>query len=263
RDVRDRHHRHDLDARLARGCPIGRPMGAVEQITGGRLHLKPRPDADALARSLAHPGDRAAPQPPVLAARPLIGVLSVLLGSIIPTLDSRITVFGLADVRGAVHAGFDEGAWITTAFTIGQMLIGPISAWLGMIFGPRRLLMISTTVFALSNFLLPLSPNLHFVLAFQLVSGLASGTFIPLTIGFVVMNLPPRRLVYGSAAYAMNLELSLNIAASIEGWFSDNWSWKWIFWDTALLAPLMLVCVYFGMPRQAVNREFLKTADWS
>ena len=36
--------------------------------------------------------------------------------------------------------------------------------------------------------------------------------------------LPPRFVVYGIGAYAMNLELSLNIAASIEGWFSDNWS---------------------------------------
>jgi hypothetical protein len=34
-----------------------------------------------------------------------------LLGAVISTLDSRITTFGLADVRGAVHAGFDEGAW--------------------------------------------------------------------------------------------------------------------------------------------------------
>src|SRR3984893_5982446 len=48
----------------------------------------------------------------------------------------------------------------------------------------------------------------------------------------------------------------------IEGWFSDNWSWKWIFWDTALLTPLMLICVHFGMPRQPTNRELLTTADW-
>jgi DHA2 family multidrug resistance protein len=187
----------------------------------------------------------------------------VLLGTIISTLDTRITNFGLADVRGAVHAGFDEGAWITTAFTVGQMLVGPVSAWLGMVFGPRRLLMISSAVFALSNLLLPFSPDLQFVLAFQTVSGLASGTFIPLTIAFVVRNLPARWVVYGMAAYAMNLELSLNIAASIEGWFSEYWSWKWIFWDTALLTPLMMICIYFGMPRQPVNRELLKTADWA
>ncbi|MBV8444043.1 MAG: MFS transporter [Hyphomicrobiales bacterium] len=193
----------------------------------------------------------------------MIGILAVLLGSLISTLDSRITSFGLADVRGAVHAGFDEGAWIPTAFTVGQMLMGPVSVWLGMVLGLRRLLMISCAIFAVSNFLLPFSPDLRFVLMFQMVSGLASGTFIPLTLGFVAQNLPPRFVVYGVAAYVLNLELSLNIAASIEGWFSDYWSWKWIFWDTALVAPLMLVCVRFGMPSQPINRALLKTADWS
>src|SRR5258708_26660738 len=108
------------------------------------------------------------------------------------------------------------------------MRVARASAWLGMVFGPRRLLMISSAVFALSNLLLPFSPDLRFVLAFQMVSGLASGTFIPLTIGFVVQNLPARLVVDGGAAYAMHLELSLNIAASIDSWLSAYWSWQWI-----------------------------------
>jgi DHA2 family multidrug resistance protein len=215
------------------------------------------------ADTLCHPADKAAQTQPTISARPYIGVLAVLLGSIISTLDSRITVFGLADVRGAVHASFDEGAWVPTALTVGQMLIGPVSPWLGAVFGVRRVLMIAATVFACSNLLLPFSPNVGCVLAFQTISGISSGTFIPLTIGFVALNLPPRMVIYGVAAYAMNLELSLNIAASIEGWFCDNWSWHWIFWDTALIAPLMLLCIHFGMPRQPINRELLKSADWA
>jgi MFS transporter, DHA2 family, multidrug resistance protein len=214
------------------------------------------------AHTLCHPADKAAHTRPAISVRPYIGTLAVLLGAVIATLDSRISTFGLADVRGAVHAGFDEGAWITTAVTVGQMMIGPASPWLGAVFGVRRVLMISATIFGISNLLLPFSPDLRFVLAFQLISGLASGTFIPLTVGFVVLNLPPRMVVYGVAAYSLNIELSLNIAASIEGWFSDNGSWQWIFWDTALLAPLMVVCIYFGMPRQTINRELLKSADW-
>ena len=51
----------------------------------------------------------------------------------------------------------------------------------------------------------------------QFIAGLASGTFIPLTIGFVVQNLPPRLWAYGIAAYALNLEFSLHISASLEG----------------------------------------------
>ncbi|HUB48502.1 MAG TPA: MFS transporter [Acetobacteraceae bacterium] len=219
-----------------------------------------RPSASVA--SLCHAADIAAHRDPPISIRPFIGVLAVLLGSIIATLDSRITVFGLADVEGAVHAGFDEGAWITTALTVGQMMVGPPASWLGGVFGPRRVLMISASVFMVSNALLPLSPNLRFVLMFQFISGLSSGTFIPLTIGYVVQNLPARLVVYGVAAYSMNLELSLNVAASIEGWFDIHGMWPWIFWDTALVAPLMLVCIHFGMPRQPVNRALLKTADW-
>ena len=231
----------------------------------GEIAKQPLPGISprAVGNSLCSPADRAAQHAPIITRRPLIGVLAVMIGSIISTLDSRITNFGLADVRGAVHAGFDEGAWITTSFTVGQMVMGPLSVWLGMVFGPRRVLMVSSAIFATSNLLLPFSPDLRFVLAFQLVSGLASGTFIPLTIGFVAQNLPPKYVVYGVAAYALNIELSLNISASIEGWFDDYWSWKWIFWDTSLLAPFMLVCIHFGMPRQPINWTLFKTADWS
>lgn len=221
-----------------------------------------RPLVARLPHTLCHPADMAAQTKPTISIRPYIGTLAVLLGSIIATLDSRITTFGLADVRGAVHAGFDEGAWITTALTVGQMMIGPASAWFGAVFGVRRVLMISATVFCVSNLLLPFASDLRSVLVFQFISGLSSGTFIPLTIGFVVLNLPPRMVVYGVAAYALNLELSLNIAASIEGWFDDHWSWHWIFWDTALPAPIMIACIHFGMPRQPINRELLKHADW-
>ncbi|MFZ3342782.1 MAG: MFS transporter, partial [Terriglobales bacterium] len=147
--------------------------------------------------SLRDPADPAARPRLTITARPLIGLLAVLLGAVISTLDGRITTFGLADVEGAVHAGFDEGAWITTSFTVGQMLMGPISTWFGMVFGPRRVLTVSCAVFATSNMLLPFSPNLGFALAFQVISGLASGTFIPLVIGFVVLNLPARLVIYG------------------------------------------------------------------
>jgi MFS transporter, DHA2 family, multidrug resistance protein len=215
------------------------------------------------AHTLCYPADKAAHAPQVISVRPYIGVLAVLLGSVISTLDSRITVFGLADVRGGVHASFDDGAWITTTLTVGQMLVGPVSPWLGAVFGVRRVLMAAASIFCVSNLLLPFSPNLGSVLACQMISGIASGTFIPLTIGFVVLNLPPRLVIYGVAAYSMNLELSLNVAASVEGWFCDNWSWHWIFWDTALMAPLMLLCVFFGMPRQPINRDLLKSADWA
>ncbi len=194
--------------------------------------------------------------------RPFVGIGAVLLGAVISTLYARITSFGLADLRGAVHAGFDEGAWITTASTVGQMAIGPVAAWLGLVFGPRRVLMVSATVFAAASALLPLAPGLPALLIGQAILGLSSGTFIPLTICFVLQSLEPRLWPFGIAAYGLNLELSLNIPASLEGWYIDHWSWHWIFWQGTILTLPMLACIHFGMPRQATNRDALRGADF-
>ena len=161
-----------------------------------------------------------------------------------------------------MHAGFDEGAWISTAQTCAQMLVGPVSVWFGTVFGPRRVLVISSLTFAATAAMLPFSPNLDVLIGFQALAGLSSGTFVPLTIAFVLRNIPPRYWSFGIAAYALNLELSLNISASLEGWYVEHLSWRWIFWQSVPLALLMSWCVHRGMPRQPVDRLMLRNADW-
>ena len=199
--------------------------------------------------------------PSAPAPRPLLGIAAVLLGAIVSTLYGRVTTFGLADIRGAVHAGFDEGAWITTAATVGQMFMGVLSVWLGAAFGARRVLFWGTATFGLACLLIPLAPDLATLLALQVVAGLGSGTFVPLAIGFVLKSLKPGLQVFGVAAYAMSLELSQNVPASLEGFYVEHGGWQWIFWQHVVLAPAMLVLVRFGMPREPVNTALLRDFD--
>ena len=42
--------------------------------------------------------------------RPLLGVIAVLLGAFLSSLNTRLTTFGLADIRGGMGLGFDEGS---------------------------------------------------------------------------------------------------------------------------------------------------------
>src|SRR5262249_9038441 len=105
-------------------------------------------------------------------------------------------------------------------------------------------------------------PNLTAFLAMQFLGGIGSGTFIPLTISFVLRNLPARLVVYGLAIYAMNTELSLNIAASLAGWYSDHLSWGSIDWQYCIALPLMFVSIWFGVPREGTNIALVKNLDW-
>jgi len=204
--------------------------------------------------SAAHAAPAAAPPAPPTSAPPeapipWLGLTAVLLGTFISTLTGRLSTFGLTDIRGAVHAGFDEGAWITTAFTTAQMLITPIAVWIGSIYGPRKILIISALSFAATSALTPFAQNLDSLLVLQFLSGLGSGCFIPLTLSFILRNMPLRLWAYGVAVYALNLELSLNISASLEGWYVDNLSWHWIFWQNVPLALGMAACLHFGVKR--------------
>jgi len=185
------------------------------------------------------------PSPPT--SIPWLGLTAVLMGTFISTLTGRLSTFGLADIRGAVGAGFDEGAWITTAQTVAQMFITLAAIWMGAAYGARRVLIGASIAFAVISLLTPYSATLPMLLTMQFLGGLASGCFIPLTLSFILLNTPPRYWAFGIAIYALNLELSLNISASLEGWYVEHHSWRWIFWQNVPLALLMSICLHRGI----------------
>jgi len=184
---------------------------------------------------------------------PWLGLFAVLMGTFISTLNGRLSTFGLADIRGAVGAGVDDGAWITTAQTAAQMLVTIPAVWLGAAYGPRRVLIGASIAFAVISLLTPYSTTLPELLTMQFLGGLASGFFIPLTLSFILRNMPPKYWAFGIAIYALNLELSLNISASLEGWYVEHHSWRWIFWQNVPLALLMSLGLHRGIAVQPIT----------
>jgi DHA2 family multidrug resistance protein len=194
------------------------------------------------------PAGPSTPAAQPVASIPWLGLVAVLMGTFISTLNGRLSTFGLADIRGGVYAGFDEGAWITTAQTVAQMSVTLLAVWMGAAFGARRVLIGTSLVFALVSLLTPFSTTLPALLVMQFLGGCASGFFIPLTLSFILRSMPPKYWVYGVALYALNLELSLNISASLEGYYIEHMSWRWIFWQNVPLALIMTICLHRGIP---------------
>jgi DHA2 family multidrug resistance protein len=212
-------------------------------------------DPPSMNQTIIPSGPAQAPSSPAIGLRAVAAIAAVLLGAMISTLTSRITSLGLADVRGALGVGFDEGAWINTAFTASQMFIGPIAVWAAFVFGTRRVLIAGATVFLVVQTVLPLCAGFAPFIFCQAASGLSSGVFVPLTVGFVVRSLPPKYIPFGIAAYAMNLEMSLNISATLEGWYSEHLSWHWLFWQNAALTLPFLFCLLIAVSDEPLRRE--------
>jgi DHA2 family multidrug resistance protein len=174
----------------------------------------------------------------------------VFLGAGIATLNARLVSVGLPDLRGALGFGFDEASWIPTALNMATMFSGVFVCFLSVVFGPRRILLPAAAIFAATSALLPFAPNYRIMLALVVLAGLTSGTFYSLTMTFVLTALPKRLIIFGIAAYAADIVFVSNIATLLEGWYIDHLSWHWIFWNAAALTPLMMICIYFGIPKR-------------
>jgi DHA2 family multidrug resistance protein len=178
-----------------------------------------------------------------------LGILGVLLGAAIVTITGRLLTLGLADLRGNVGIGYDEGSWISSAFNVGLMFIGPLSVYLGALVGPRRVLLACALVFTVDCAFLPLVHSYSLLIVLLAIAGLTSGTFYPLTLTFALRNIPLRYLALVLALYVFCIEGAVNFAPSLYGFFRNHISWEWMFWSPAIATPVMMACVYFGIPQ--------------
>jgi MFS transporter, DHA2 family, multidrug resistance protein len=216
-----------------------------------------RPTAVDIARTVA------AAMPAGVSTKPLLGILGVVTGAGVVTLTSRMISLGMPDFRGHHGFGYDESAWIGSAFDAGLMFIGPFTVYLGGLMGPRRILLTAAALFTGLLIFLPLMHSYSLVIAMTFLAGLSSGTFYPLTLTFALRNIPLRFLPLTIALYATFVDGAVNIAPSLYGWYRDNLSSNWMFWNSALITPLMMTCIYYGIPKTNPANESGKAPSFA
>jgi MFS transporter, DHA2 family, multidrug resistance protein len=189
---------------------------------------------------------------------PWVGIAGVFLGATLATMNARLISVGLPDLRGAFGLGFDQASWLPTALNMAMMFSGIFVVFVSAaLFGPRRILIPASLVFALTSALLPFAHGFGGMLTLMVVAGLSSGTFYSLTMTFVLNALPRKLIIFGVAAYAADIVFTANVAPALEAWYTAHLSWHWIYWNSAVLAPLMALCVYFGIPKTHLPEQRL------
>jgi DHA2 family multidrug resistance protein len=162
---------------------------------------------------------------------------------------------GLADLKGHLGISYDPGAWLSSAFNASLMFIGPFSVYLGGLLGPRRLLLFAAGVFTVTCTFLPLIHSYSLLVAALIVAGLTSGTFYPLTLTFALRAIPVRYLPFTLAFYAVFIDGAVNVAPSLYGFYRDHLSWHWMFWGSAVIVPVMMICIYYGIPPATARKK--------
>src|ERR1700692_3351422 len=103
----------------------------------------------SLPRLLRFPGARAARAPgsgPVTTSRAKpnkwLVTVSITFGTLMGAIDSSIVSVALPHMMGTLGATVQEITWISTGYIIANVVVMPLTAFLGRLFGQKRVYML-------------------------------------------------------------------------------------------------------------------------
>jgi len=200
--------------------------------------------------------------PAAFGTRILVGLLGVLLAVLCAGLNEMVTKASLADIRGGMFIGADEGAWLIAVYAAASVSAMAFSPWLAATFSLRRFTLCAIAAFALLGLLQPYAPDLSSLMLLRTLQGLASGALPPMLMSVALRFLPPGIKVYGLAGYALTATFGPNLGTPLAGLWTEYVGWQWAFWQIILPSLLAMACVAWGLPQDPLRLERFKQFDW-
>ena len=203
--------------------------------------------------------------PPPVTARLMLGLLGAVLGSFVSNLDTRLTTFSLADLRGGTGLGVDEAAWVSAAYNIAEIAVVPLTPWLASVISQRRAVAISVILLTVAGALVPLAAQQSYELlvAMRFIQGLGGGALIPLLLGILLRHTPLHQRIYGFTLYALVTASTPLISESVAGIITDIVHWQAIFYIGGVIGPIVLGLVLFGLPNDPYRLQAFREADYT
>ena len=125
----------------------------------------------------------AATFPAAVPARPATNkwlvTISVTFGTLMGAIDASIVNVALPHMRGAVGATLQEITWVTTGFAIATVIVMPLTAFLGRLFGQKRVYMSSLVLFVAGSALCGVAQTLPQLVFFRALQGSGAGALQP------------------------------------------------------------------------------------
>src|ERR1700679_2818581 len=142
-------------------------------------------------------------RPAGASTRDWIAVLAGMIGAFMAILNIQITNASLLDIEGGIGTGIDNGAWISTSYLIGEIIVIPLTDYLSRVFSFKRYLLASTVLFALFSIACSFTHDLGSMIAMRALQGFAGGSLISMALTLVLTRRPKPQQPIGLAMFAV------------------------------------------------------------
>jgi MFS transporter, DHA2 family, multidrug resistance protein len=200
-------------------------------------------------------------EPPV-PLKTWIAVGGVLIGAFMAVLNIQITNASLPYIEGGIGTGGINGAWVITAYLIGEIIVIPMTDFLSRVFSLRHYLIVNTALFLIFSAACGQATSLSQMIVLRALQGFSGGVMIPLAFTIIVAMLPPSKRPVGLAGFAITATFAPAIGPTIGGWLTDNYGWPTIFYVNLAPGAVMLTALLYALPRAPLQLNLLRHGDW-
>ena len=182
---------------------------------------------------------------------PWLIAVAVMAATFMEVLDTSVANVALPHIAGNLSATTEESTWVLTSYLVSNAIVLPITGWLGLYFGRKRLLISCIFIFTLASVLCGMAPDLGFLVVARVLQGAGGGALVPVSQAVLLESFPPEKRGVAMATFAMGVVVAPILGPTLGGWITDNYSWRWIFYinvPVGIFAALMTQAVVEDPP---------------
>jgi DHA2 family multidrug resistance protein len=189
--------------------------------------------------------------------------LTVMLPTLIEIVDTSVVNVALDHIRGSLSAGIDESTWTITSYLVSNAIIIPITGWLSKLFGRKRYLIFSISLFTVSSFLCGSAWSLGSLVFFRILQGIGGGALQPISQSILLETFPPKQHGMAMAVFGIGIMFGPIVGPLLGGWITDNWSWHWIFYINIPIGIVsILMAMFFIKDPSYMKKQVMKIDYW-
>jgi DHA2 family multidrug resistance protein len=193
--------------------------------------------------------------------RKWIITITVIVASLLELIDTTIVNVSLPQIQGNLGATLEDVAWIVTGYAVANVIVLPMSGWLGSRFGRKQYFITSIIIFTIASFLCGNASGLSELVMFRIIQGFAGGGLISTSQAILVETWPREQIGTATALFGLGAVVGPTVGPTIGGYITDHTSWRWIFYVNIPVGAIAAFCAYTFV--RATPKEGLgKPVDW-
>ena len=192
----------------------------------------------------------------------VIITVTVIIAAMLELIDTTIVNVALNHISGNLGASIEDVSWVVTSYAIANVIIIPLSGFLGNLFGRRNYFVGSILLFTLASLFCGMSTNIWMLVIFRFVQGIGGGALLPTSQAILYETFKPEERGAATGIFSMGLVLGPTIGPLLGGYLVDYFSWEWCFFVN-IPVGLMAAWAALTFVKEPKVRQAVMKIDWT